>query len=137
MEEFYVNDYVIKVEGGHPGKQVYTLIATPETWLQLSAQLNFALKSPTAKIGALKNVDGDMLLLEKYATISKGKTERVYLCFYAAEDLAAHHARPNLFQRFYDSFYGCGLMVLSIVVPILYLAAVGLSKLYGDYINAP
>jgi len=128
MEEFFTNDYVVEVESGHPGYTDYKLIATPESWRTLAAELVNAAEKPGGADESKRNERGELLLLSKYATISKGKTSRVSISFYAAKDLTAHHVPSSRFDRFYNSTVGCWLMFL-VAAGILYLAAVGASAL--------
>ena len=135
MEESFINDCVVEVESGHPGFVNYKLIATPETWRLLAAQLASAAENSASVDESKKNDRGEISLLSKYATIYKGKSSRVSISFYAVKNLTAYHVRPTWLQKF-KSNASCFLIIL-VVVGVLYLAGVGASRLLGDFIKAP
>jgi hypothetical protein len=135
MEEFFTNDYVVRVETGHPGYINYKLIATPEAWQVLASQLISAVQRAERNNNSQQNGSGETLLAQKYATVSRGKSSRVSISFYAAQDLAAHHTRPTGWRKFWNNV-SCWLMLLIILV-VIYLAGVGASTLIADLIKAP
>ncbi len=134
MEEFFTNDYVVEVESGHPGYINYKLIATPESWRVLAAQLASAAEN--AERGSISQQNGkrETLLLQKYATVSKGKSSRVSLSFYAAKDLGVHHARATRLRKLWNNV-SCWV-VLIIALIFIYLAGVGASTVMAGFSKA-
>ena len=134
MEEFFVNDFVIKVETGHPGYIDYKIIATPTSLRVLVDQLAEAAARLEAAGDSQGYGTGASPLLHKYATVSGGQTSRVTISFHAARDLTAHHVRPTRLQNLRNNL-SCLLLLLA-AAGIVYLAGVGAAKLLGELIGA-
>jgi hypothetical protein len=84
-EEYFENDFVVKVESGHPGYVAYSIIATPMAWRKLVSEVSVALENPRSSKHQQKE-NGEFGLISKNATISRGRTSRVSISFLAAED---------------------------------------------------
>lgn len=145
MAEFFENDYVVRVESGHPGYTSYQIIATEAGWRQLIADLQHAIAHPpppvavTTPQGDTVQVDiadreGAAYLLEKYATIAGGQTSRVTLTFYLAKDLRSYHVHPKRWTEWRE-WLTCGALIL-LAGTILLLAGIGFLHLYGDFFKS-
>jgi hypothetical protein len=145
MEEFFINDFVVKVESGHPGYITYKIIATPESLRKLARELEAAVDrcerveqlegSSSSMFSAAARdrwKNGEFPLVGKPASISKGKTSRVYLSFIAARNLDAHHVHPTSLRGIWNNI-SCLFTCLSIL-GILYLALLGLAQIIHGFI---
>ncbi len=130
MEETFVNDFVVRVESGHPGYVSYQIIATPDSLLALSQELkDEAEKYKRAQPSTISPIEhrdkhtpyrGEALLLSKYATQDKGKSSRVSIAFMAADDLSRYHVQPK------SSWNN---LLLLFVLGVVCLAGIGLSNI--------
>ena len=125
-EEHFKNDFVVKVERGHPGYVMYSVIATPMTWRKLINDLSGAVNT-LHSTHKRKNADGEIELVNKYATISRGKSSRVSVSFVAAENLSKHHVCLTL-----RSNLSCWAK-LFVIAGILMLALIGISALLSGF----
>lgn len=125
-EEHFSNDFVVKVESGHPGYIAYSVIATPMTWRKLIDDLNGAVKTLHSTQKS-KNADGEIELVSRRATISRGKSSHVSISFVAAEDLSNHHVGSTL-----RSNLSCWIK-FCVIAGILVLALIGISALVSGF----
>jgi hypothetical protein len=99
MAEKFTSQYIVQIKAGHPGHIDHQVISTASGIGDLVNQLQSALWSLSGDEPAGK----EKLLASHYATEAHGRSERVYLSFYVASDLADYH-RMSLRNRFTPTF---------------------------------
>jgi len=96
VEEIFYNDYVIKIEAGHPGFISYTIIANKKNMSRLVAELGAALKMmPDTKLSDKETGEQPQVIWSAYATKARQETSRVYLKYALANDLSPYHVIPK------------------------------------------
>ena len=124
MTESFTNKYVISVTTGHPGATSYDVVSTREALTEMArALLNKLNDADGAPAGNLQAQTSPLLLWSDYATIAHGKTSRVYLSFFIAEDLATYHGGPSLLKR------AANLLGFFLIIGLLVLAGIGVYSL--------